>query len=418
MEKTLFYGYRNERLEGYHISKQEWLNYGFHSSTSNEDTPIFFEASIQTGVIENFALENKISLQNLPAVLSLFYKLWIKEKVDLVSEIIQKMIRKYRGFPSHVVQTETIHLLIINGGHSVAACRWQGVMYGKKDIDLFMTYKPTASLTSMLPFRYIITHELMHPISYFYESENLVKREINHNLGPQLATIELFRKQQEKQIQDFIIKTQSKIDIDRLRRVFTIKLSCILDNEGHYFYNIFKDSALTILAMELQDDYYILCALQYEEKTISDFENHLRSYSSLDTKGDNSFKNLLFYIFAINYAPIASVAIGTHNKERFRDGTKNPYYKSKFEDRSLLIIQRYKEAITKYSSPEVLPKILSFFTNYIACIKSQIEYEGIDLNPNQPSVKNRIHKNIELYHDVYKIVVQDINNLSKLVLRN
>lgn len=187
------------------------------------------------------------------------------------------------------------------------------------------------------------------------------------------------------------------------------------------------DTAIGILAIELEYDEHLERDVERDIKRVNQLEGKLQQIESLRRTIDNSLvsnKKLLFdvlkfleFVACYNYMPFEAIAYGVlgdewSRKNHFKKVNKlnpvhifrvlrgSPYRKLKKGNKESKEIVRFENLIQKNCTPEVSKRFMDFYNQYLEMVKMQ----AIHNDPLNPNIEQQIHNTeaIELSEKAYK----------------
>tara|TARA_Y100000310_G_scaffold327583_1_gene394172 strand:+ start:218 stop:1456 length:1239 start_codon:yes stop_codon:yes gene_type:complete len=358
----------------------------------------------------------KINAGSRTMVLDYFYE--SKEFLNfykLFKKALRKVMTKYKGFPSALLGTERIVLAF----HDL---KYHGASESHKPDFSQVTIKfGIVSIIESNSLIYnLLKHELYHTISSYHENESVQSNQLRRWERKLSGPVEK-NKEEVKRWIDSVSR-----DIKSLRY---INLNALFDNFYRYtlkfFWNHVADTALGIIALELEDEDYIdEFIARYENKALA-LDRFRKISSSMKkiireakTRKKRKYKKKLFelvqFMLAYNYIPFEMLPFALiddywHPKKPFFKIFK----KQKYHRRAKKLIRTYEAKIVLFFLPESREAYMKFWNQY----KEMTKHMNIWVDPLDPNITREIHNAecLESAKECYKTLNREFYKLFKAV---
>lgn len=317
-----------------------------------------------------------------------------------ISKIIEVMVRKYGGFPSQSINSENIMICFdILDGKAVHANVSKDLKKIVIWIDIDMMAKGRYNEIFM-PLR----HEIYHVIAQAQHSQHkmgVLIQAWKKRLDPY---VEKNKRTMSKGIIHFLEYSRIGENISRDEaRTLVLSFQKFFDVSYEQFHNMVADSALCIIAMEIEDIDYINERMSFDRQDIVQLKNNLAQleayykharklrdydhpeFSLVRAMYIRSVLNAMSFVYFFNHLPINAIAI--HALSRSEWGRDHPYVRyGKYYAYANKVVEEYKEVIKKHFN---IPNegFLKFFEAYASIAQAQ----AIHINPNDPNVKQEMY---------------------------
>lgn len=344
----------------------------------------------------------KKNYQNVPIdtefALNEFSIKYIQNFRNLLIIALRMLIQHYKGFPSSIHLTEDLWLCFDVGNYLGSSEHISG------DFKTVLISYNVDSLTR--PQNHIlgtIKHELLHIVAELHEGENNTVELIDKWHDKLNMAIEENKQTVTKGVDALLVYL--KQESLGHREVTDLRVDSI---ESFYqytqkeFWNMIADSALCVIAIELDDIEYIKACVEEERNLFFDFIKELSKIKNIMwhineneiyEKKKSFFLALLkllqFIICFENmpYQAIAYAILGDNWRPRMKKHFISNFLKSWYRNQSNKNIDVFKAIVKKYCVPQVAEGFLRFYDRYLDVVKAQ----AIHNDPLNPNITQQIH---------------------------
>jgi hypothetical protein len=333
------------------------------------------------------------------------------EKIENFLIILKEFINKFDGYPSSTIKTKNAYCVFCFSNGKIV--QQIGL---SDDLTYFYLYIDVIGIkTDRASHSYVIKHELYHGISRAKENEKRLvalmqnySQEEEHILKRHFANIQLGIKELEKYIERGGTPWKNVHDVIKSLQKEDSSLHYLYRNEFgaiNLLLNMIADSILTILAMEIHDDYYVKEAVDGDEHNLRNLVNQIR-YIKHTRKVMEEMKDkqtgdtklifetreitliLIELLLFFRHLPIRGMPLLVV-RDKFRTGQLNKYYRGSHYMRARrnneLYLSEAKECV-EYSFIEW------FLNSYLVCISH-----------NTPKINEpfkELHQNFNAYEQL------------------
>ena len=194
------------------------------------------------------------------------------------------------------------------------------------------------------------------------------------------------------------------------------------------FWNLVDDSALCIIAMELEDTSFIFAWIENDKSMVHSLGERLENLESLrrhiikNESNDERKKFLLEalkimqFIDCFNGMPFFAIAYGILGegwKEKLKGNILRKMHIKWHRNESSSNIYTFKALVKRYCDHEVERRFMRFYDLYIGIIKAQ----AIRNDPLDPNIQKQIHDTgaIERSKEAYSALNQEFSELFKKI---
>ena len=377
---------------------------------------------ITPDAIKNWSnLNLKSPNQPIEILLAEFNKQNFEKYKAFLLRALNGFIEHYGGFPLQTILTRKLWFCFDEGGHSAISMRSEDF----KEVGISFNIN---DISQMTPSQIVgtIKHELLHIVSKAHQGEMNTIRGINvlHNQ---------FRKHNDE--------TKIKIDAgvnellayckenSTLSQHFSGHIKNKIDLTYEYFTNIFwnliSDSALCVIAIEMDDMEYIKTSVETDSYRINDLPYQLdqntvvikhAAENVLDEQRKffllTTLKSLQF-IICLDSMPYHAIAYGILGDD-WRPKKKISFgnlLKIRHKNGANKNIENFKGIVLKHCDPDVAAGFLKFYDDFLDIIKAQ----AIHNDPLNPNIIQQIHNTecLRRGKKAYRTLIAEFNKLSK-----
>jgi len=333
---------------------------------------------------------------------------------------LDKLIQRFEGFPSKTNLTKKL-LFCFDAFDSIAS--WKPLDKDYKAIGLW--YNVNYLGISLSNIGSNIKHELFHMISEAHHGESNI-RELIDKLQSELeksinetkqiidnGIYELLTYCEKNSLQHKLVPEKVIASVDIFYRVYS-----------QMFWNIINDSALGVIAIELDDMEQIKFDVEKERKKIYNLKSKLKNINAIMTytiknEFDERKRNFLLYSLELlqfmtcfQHMPYESIAygiLGDDWRPRMRRHFARNLLKSWHKNRSSENIDDFKKIVITYCKSDVAEGFLRFYDRYLHIIEAQ----AIHNDPLNPNITQQIHNTEALSRgkEAYKALNREFNKL-------
>ena len=270
-----------------------------------------------------------------------------------------------------------------------------------------------------------IKHELFHIIAKLKEGEDQVKlnvEKLQKNFSDQ---INREKKMLENGIRNIVeYCTGKRLSVGEIFEQLQVSMQYFYKYYAEKFWNLVDDSALCIIAMELEDRKFIFAWIQNDKSMVYSLGERLENLCNLRehiAKNEIDRKKKMFlletlkiiqFIECFNGMPFFAIAYGILGegwKERIKGSILRKLHINWHRNESSLNIYTFKALVKKYCDVEVEKRFMKFYDSYLNVIKAQ----AIRNDPLEPNIQKQIHDTgaIERSKEAYAILNQEFSEL-------
>lgn len=327
-----------------------------------------------------------------------FYKRNCERIKSMLISIFKKFVQRYNGFPSQYNLTE--HLWVtFDTFFGIASCKnlsgdfkLIGIRFDVSHLDL-----PDSEIIG------VIKHELLHFVAEeIHGQKNTIShiREIQHESALSI--------EENKQLMENLVRKtvaychRNSFDAEKIAQQIETSMDYFYKYASEKFHNLVSDSALCIIAMEINDMDFVNIWIRQDASIIDEFEKRLKEIDRImshiiDNETDEKRKNLLLdtlrllqFIECFNGMPFFAIAYGILG-ENWTHKVKRGFFRIRRKDwhRNLSSknIYDFKRVVVRHCDPMIAKAFLRFYDDYLDIIKAQ----AIHNNPKNPNIKQQIH---------------------------
>lgn len=378
---------------------------------------------ITPDAIKNWSNSNlKSSSQPIEILLAEFYKQNFERYKTWLLKALNGFIEHYRGFPLQTILTRKLWFCFDEGGHTAISHRSQDFL----EVGISFNIN---EILQMTPSQIVgtIKHELLHIVSKAHQGEMSTIRGINilhnefrkHNDGTKVKI--------DAGVNELLAYCKENSD---LSQHFSEHIKNKIDSTYEYFtrifWNLISDSALCVIAIEMDDMDYIktsverdgisISNLPYELNQITVVIKHATQKKELDEQRKTfllTTLKLLQFIICLDSMPYHAIAYGIlgddwRPKKRISIGN---LWKIRHKNGANKNIENFKGIVLKHCDPDVAAGFLKFYDDFLDMIKSQ----AIHNDPLNPNIIQQIHNTecLRRGKKAYKTLIAEFNKLSK-----
>lgn len=330
--------------------------------------------------------------------LAQFYEQNFKKFKRILSAILDKLIQHFEGFPSKKNLAEKLEFCF---DEFKVIASWKPIDKDYKAIGLW--YNVDGLKTSLPNIVSNVKHELFHVISEVHHGESNTRKRIIPLQAKLEKSIDKNRQTVDNGIQQLLVYCNQ----NRLEHKFNLEK--ILSSVGIFyvaytdmFWNFINDSALGVIAIEIDDIGHIKFDVEKERRNIFKLTSKLKKINDLmvhtiKNEFDERKRNfllhtleLLQFMTCFQYMPYESVAYGILGDD-WRPKMKRHFarnmWKSWHKNKSNKNIEDFKKIVMTYCKSDVAEGFLRFYDSYLHIIKAQ----AIHNDPLNPNITQQIH---------------------------
>lgn len=420
-QKVTVINYQHQEEGGYLIEDNIYIKNGDETAKvsffiSNEAAEKYARKFIEWDLDQYIAQNYRLSDEDYKLIIHNYIRMHHKRIKSIFLRVIEKFAIYYKGFPSSISLVKEFKLLISSGP-------FQGTCIFLPDSGILWVFLEVNSL-NLKPkvIEGTISHELYHIVAEVHELENEQSKLLLRWREKLNEPIKKNKKLVEKRIEEYV----------RFLEEFNLEFFSSEDIEESFlgffgdwsatFWNKVIDSALCVIAIELEDKEYIQDSINRDEDSIKQLEYYLielQGYKSHIEENATSRRDLFMsliklieFIMCFVFMPYDGIAYGILG-DNFRPRKKHKiitnFKKWIWRNESNKIIYKFKNSIKKYCEPDIVTGFLRFFDAYLEIIKAQ----AIHNDPLNPNVTKQIHDIIarKKASDAYKILNYEFNKL-------
>lgn len=345
-----------------------------------------------------------------------------KEKLPLfkkeISKALKYFFKKYKPYPNRHHITSNIIIVFDTLEQFKASVVGIDDDYKSLQIGISLYWFEKGNFDV----RNSIAHELYHPISKLLHDEDEVHKKLRRFQDVIKKKTLLLEDSEGIFIDEKILDMISHIYEVENDGKLLFQISEIFKRFKLYFekfyYNIIIDSALTVIAIENEDNDYISYTCDEDNNRLYYLKQHIvnlnKTFKKMSEKTECSIEKLVCYqtfcqfIYCIRYMPRDSIAYHVlSNNKNWKHN--HPYSKLEHNSRSSQIISTFYELISQNCTTEASLSIKQFYSKFLETIDAQ----KIHNDPLNPNIKQQIH-NIESHNKsikAYKFLNREIKKL-------
>ncbi len=397
------------REEGYYLENK------FIIQNGKSPCKVWFYVTARALVYWAKNILQKPSIRSQDA-LEEFSRLYVKRFQTIFEQILERLIRQYKGFPSPIHLTEEINFTFDIGEYGAMCENYS------KDFKSIIVALNIGHI--ILPDEEIlgsISHELYHIASQLHEAEAATRKSITRWQNKLNRAINENKIVLERGIQALV----QYFENNGLDEHYTEKEIKEITEEfyrysGERFWNLIADSALCIIAMELKDMDYVYFSIGRDQERMPILKSKLGKFNLainhlLNSKSKDMNKALflstlkiLQFIKCFDSMPYESVAYAMEGSAgRKKIGLFGAIFKRKNE--AAKVIYEFKGMIKANCDENVIRGFLRFYESYLGIIKAQLTHDI----PLGTDVQKQIHnpQTTEMAKLSYKILNEEFYKL-------
>lgn len=351
-----------------------------------------------------------------------FYKENLTKFQDLLKIALSRIIKHYRGFPSPIHLTERIAFCFSLSSQYAAATQKM-----TEEFELIIVWFNVANIWSTDSERLsMIEHELLHIISQSHENEKgmrILIRGCQDKLKGKIYKNKETVDKGVKELENYCKKIMFGGNEAILKRVeSSIEYFYLYSTEQ--FWNLIADSALCVIAMELEDHDYVWPCIQRDERRVYDCENKFLDIESImkyAIKNEIGLQKRNFLLAALRLIqfincfeamPIESVAYAVLG-EKWHENARTKFFsifgKQWHRNAASAVIHNFKKLVISHCDHAVAEGFLRFYESYVHIIRAQ----SIHNNPLNPNISQQIHNTEALSRgeEAYNILNREFHKL-------
>lgn len=349
---------------------------------------------------------------------------------NLLLQIFDELIQYYKGFPSRIHLTERVWLIFEASMYYQANIEWSS------DFKLFrIRYNINSLKASDSHIANTIKHEFLHIISEIHHGQNRIISSIDRMQSKLNSKIEENKIIVEESLQYLLKNFESQTMSNGLAGInSTIQLEKLFEETVKRFYgytqkmfwNFICDSALCVIAIELDDLQFINYAVQRDAQRFFGCERNLKWIKNLTEKAmknenDDNRKNFLSnasklfqFIICLDKMPYEGIAYSILGED-WRPGTKRRFIrklrKYLHRNKARQNIDNFRSIVQEYCDPEAGQGFLRFYDSYLRIVNAQ----AIHNDPSNPDVTKQIFDTecLNLGKEAYKTLNREFYILFK-----
>ena len=329
----------------------------------------------------------------------------------LFEECLKQIIKKYKGFPSALHTTKLIIIQFTD----------EGTLSVFHESDVFETIKIYYNISQLwysdTTNKVNLTHELYHIISSFHEDEEIQAKKLKTWENKLYASVLENRNEINKWIE--IMQKELNYENNPLEHM---DLDSFYNNCTRIYWNILLDSALNIIAIELEDEEYIKNELNYEsslkynEETflaLKQITENIRNDSNLNKNKKEFLISLMILLqfikcyncMPINVIPYALINNYPHKPKSFFNLFENDNTQKIAQNHIL----KFETQVKTYFEPEAINSFFEFWEQYKKIIKDM----DIRKDSNTQDITRKIHniESLESAKEGYKLLTRLFRDL-------
>jgi len=336
----------------------------------------------------------------------------------LFEECLKQIIKKYKGFPSAL---HTTKLIIIQ-------FRDEGTLSVFHEPEIFETIKIYYNISRLWysdkTNRVDITHELYHVISAFHEDQDIQSKKLKAWENKLYKSVLENRNEVNKWIE--IMQKELNYENNPLKHM---DLDLFYNNNRKIYWNILLDSALNIIAIELEDEEYIKnelnynSSLKYNEETfyaLKQITENIKNNLNLNKKKKEfliSLMILLQFIKCYNCMPINVIPYALiNNYPHKKNSLFNLFENENTQKIAQSHIFKFENQVKLYFEPEAVNSFFLFWEQY----KKIIIDMDIRKDSTTQDITRKIHniESLESAKEGYKLLNRVFRDLFLKVKEN
>jgi hypothetical protein len=357
---------------------------------------------------------------NTDVALTKFYEQNFEKFKKILSAILGKLIQHFEGFPSKTNLAEKL-VFCFDEFNDIAS--WKPLGKDYKAIGLW--YNVNSLKISLSNIVSNVKHELFHVISEVHHGESNTRKRITPLQAKLEESIDKTRQTVDNGIQQLLVYCSQ----NRLEHKFNLEK--ILSSVGIFyvaytdmFWNFINDSALGVIAIEIDDMEHIKFDVEKERRNLFKLTSKLKKINDLmahtikneiDEKKRNFLLHtleLLQFMTCFQYMPYEAIAYGILGDD-WRPKMKRHFarnlWKSWHKNKSSKNIEDFKKTVITYCKSDVAEGFLRFYDSYLHIIGAQ----AIHNNPLNPNITQQIHNTecLERGENAYRMLHEEFNKL-------
>lgn len=354
---------------------------------------------ITSHALEHWSKKNLKSFEQATDVaLTKFSEQNLKKFQRLLLIVLGKLIQHYKGFPSPIHLTEKLWFCFDKGYYPASCKNWSGdfkIIRICFNVDYLKESKSWITKT--------IKHELLHRISELHEGQDNTIRIISKwqdKLKEVIHENIIIVDKGVNELLDYYSKNLSKPKLTPERIEEIIKFFYKFSTKR--FWNTISDSALCVIAIELDDMKFIAACIKRDKLGFYALETILKNIDLtmvhiIKNEPDERRRNfllaalkLLQFMTCFSCMPFEAIAYGILGdgwRPRMKKHFARNLWKSWHKNKAAKNIDNFKKIVRETCSSEVASRFLRFYDSYLDIIKAQ----AIHNDPLNPNITQQIH---------------------------
>lgn len=339
----------------------------------------------------------KLSL-DIEFALTELIRSWVGRYQKLLLNVLAGLIRQYRGFPSSIHKAEELYFCFDKlslARASVLDFRYFKIIRISYDVDHLNEQE--AIITN------VIKHELFHIVSQMHEGEERTTQRISKFQDKLAKAIEQNKRTVDEGVKAILFYCGQMYKYNKSpAKEFEHLILSFYEYSKKNFWNLISDSALCVIAIELDDIEYIRVDIKRDQNRIVNLTGWLRYIINIwkhimKKESDERKRNfslstlkLLQFILCFNdmpYNAIAYAILGDDWRPKKKRHFVRNFLKYFHRNKAQQNIDDFESVVKKYCHSEVAEGFLRFYDDYLHIIDAQ----AIHNYPLDPNITQQIH---------------------------